>query len=96
MKRSMRKVLAVAGATAVMSLVAPAAHAQVADPGDAAGCTTDYVDAMNGPWMIPNPVTVTYTPPATVTVDGSPGINFAVAFANYTRNATVTYVNCVV
>lgn len=89
--RSMRKVLAVAGAAAVMAFAAPPAHAQ-----DAAGCTTDYANAMKGPWAIPNPVVVTYTPPATVTVDGSPGINFAGAFANYTINATVTFVNCVV
>ena len=92
MKRSMRNVFAVAGVATVMTLVAPPVYAQV---GDAAGCTTDYVDAMNGPWGIPNPVNVTYTPPATVNVDASPGINFAGAFASYAVNATLAYVICV-
>lgn len=91
-----RKILTVLGATAVMALVAPPAHAQIDTVDNAAGCTTDYLDDMKGPWAVPVPATVTYTPPATVTVDASPGVNFAGAFANYTVNATVTYVDCLV
>lgn len=97
MKRSVRSLAAVGAAVAVMALAAPAASANEAvGPEDAAGCTTTYVKSVGGPYILPNPPTVSYTPPATVTVDADDTVNFAIAVGAHVANATITYVFCVV
>jgi hypothetical protein len=48
---------------------------------------------MNGPWILPAP-TVGYTPPATVTVDATPVVNFGVNFAVYAAFTTYDYIGC--
>ncbi len=80
-----------------MAMAAPPASAnEVAAPGDAAGCTTTYVNEIGGPYILPNPPTVTYTPPATITVNADETVNFAVGVSLHVASATITYVFCVV
>ncbi len=93
LKRSMKNVVAVSGVTALMAMAAPPA---VAGTGDAAGCTTTYVNSIGGDYRLPDPPTVTYTPPATITVDADDTVNFTVAVATHVANATVAYVICLV
>lgn len=92
MKRSIRSLAAVGAALSLMVVAAPAASA---GPEDAAGCTTTYVGQVGGPYILPNPPSVSYTPPATVTVDADETVNFTVAVTFHVLNSTVTYVNCV-
>jgi len=88
----MRSLAAVGAVVALMAMTAPAASA---GPEDAAGCTTTYVGEVGGPYILPNPPTVSYTPPATVTVDADETVNFVVAVGAHVANATVRYVDCV-
>ena len=74
-----------------MAMAAPAASA---GPEDAPGCTTTYVNEVGGPYILPNPPTVTYTPPATVTVDADDTVNFTFALGFHLVDATVAYVIC--
>ena len=96
LKRSMKSLAAVGAVVALMAMSAPAASAgETVGPGDAAGCTTDYVNAVGGPYILPNAPTVTYTPPAKVTVDADDAVNWTVAVGFHVANATVAYVICV-
>ena len=87
--RSFKIVAATGAAAALMMVGAPAASATEA--GDAAGCTMTLLRSLvvsDDPQL----VTVTYTPPSTVTVSA----DGAVGAANGVVNLTVAYVNCVV
>ncbi len=84
MKRSLKHLAAVGTAFALLTLAAPAASAQ--------DCTTTYIKTVFGSALPEDLVSVTYTPPATVTVSADP----AVGFAGFVVRATVTYVDCVV
>ena len=95
MNRCSRSLAAIGAAVALTALAAPSASAAVG-PEDAAGCTTTYVGTVGGPYILPNPPTVSYTPPASVTVDADDAVSFTLAVATRVANATVTYVNCVV
>lgn len=92
MKRSIRSLAAVGAAVSLMVVAAPAASA---GPEDAAGCTTTYVGQLGGPYALPNLPTVTYTPPATVTVDADDTVAFTVAVTFHIVNSTAAYVDCV-
>lgn len=83
MKRSLRNLVAVVSALALMIVAAPAAQAQVVP------CTMQYGrDVLQSS----SPELVTYTPPATVTVNG----NAVVGMADYVVGVTADYVVCVV
>lgn len=92
MKRSIRSLAAVGAALSLMVVAAPAASA---GPEDAAGCTTTYVGQVGGPYILPDLPSVTYTPPATVTVDADETVAFAGAITFHIVNSTIAYVDCV-
>lgn len=85
------KIVAATGAAAALMLVGAPAASATEGPGDAGDCTTTFIRNLvvsDDPQL----VTVTYTPPTTVTVsaDGAVGVATGVA------NLTVAYVDCVV
>lgn len=89
MKRSFGRLVAVTAVGAVTALTAsPAAATEVTTADD---CTTEYVRTLSTGSNDPL-VEVTYTPPATITVDA----DHAAAVAAQVVNATTTYVDCVV
>jgi hypothetical protein len=89
LKRSLKHLAAVGTALALMAVAAPAASAA---PEDAPGCTTVYVGTLLHLSTPEDLVTVTYTPPSTVTVSADP----AIGVVQYVAGATVTYIDCVV
>ena len=82
MKRSLRNLVAAAAASSLVVVGAPAAQAQGLGP-----CTMAYADDIR---QTSSPQLVTYTPPATITVDG----NAVLGIADYVVGATQDYVRC--
>ena len=82
MKRSLRNLVAAAAASSLVVVGAPVAQAQGVGP-----CTTAYVRDVT---QSESPQLVTYTPPATITVDG----NAVLGMADYVVGVTQDYVRC--
>jgi hypothetical protein len=82
LKRFLRNLVVAASAASLVAVGAPAAQAQGLGP-----CTTAYAKDIA---QTSSPQLVTYTPPATVTVDG----NAVLGIADYVVGATQDYVRC--
>jgi hypothetical protein len=82
LKNSLRNLVAAAATSSLVVVGAPAVQAQGLGP-----CTVAYAEDIA---RTSSPLLVTYTPPATVTVDG----NAALGIADYVVGATQDYVRC--
>ena len=91
MKRFVGRLLAAGAVIAVMAVTAPAASAAEGDAAAMQDCTTIYAETLARMSTPEELVSVTYTPPATVTVDADP----AVGVVRYVVGATVAYIQCI-